>query len=401
MDLDVIESLQDLNYPLDEEGLRAAVAEGPLSPQYTECVEWMTKELKFLYCLDEHVNAITSSEDVPSFLMEITSFLKELGCEYKSLTEGKIQDRLQSQEDRLKLLDYLITELLGARIISNRNPASNNLKLVINETPTAACMKKMLIALKIPRPPDNVTSNMLFAKIKTKVEESSQKCISDPLFTGQLSEKQWKSLEKIQQELQQEYAIRRQMLLKRLDVTIQSFQWSERMKGRENEIATHFSEKRNLMTTKPNIKLSDLLAARHHLAILEKTSNSNVRKNTQSSVNKLIIGAVPDRGGRPADQQPPPPEMPSWAPRASGPPGGGGGGGGRGGGGGGRGGGNDRGPRVQGGWNSGDNYRGGGGGGHRGGGYQGNNYQGSGGYHGGRGGGGRGGSDRHGRDRRY
>lgn len=45
---------------------------------------------------------------------------------------------------------------------------------------------------------------------------------------------------------------------------------------------------------------------------MEKTSNATVRKNTRSEINKVIIGAVPDRGGRPYEQEPPPPEMPPW-----------------------------------------------------------------------------------------
>lgn len=48
-----------------------------------------------------------------------------LGCEYKSLTEGKVGERLQSTNDRLKLLDFLITELLAARILSAKKPSTN------------------------------------------------------------------------------------------------------------------------------------------------------------------------------------------------------------------------------------------------------------------------------------
>jgi len=59
----------------------------------------------------------------------------------------------------------------------------------------------------------------------------------------------------------------------------------------------------------------------------------------------LFIVKVPDRGGRPREQRPPAPEMPSWAKRK---PDGGAGGGHRGGGRGGASGG-----RVQGGWNQG------------------------------------------------
>lgn len=40
------------------------------------------------------------------------------------------------------------------------------------------------------------------------------------------------------------------------------------------------------------MSLSDFLAARTSLLQIEKTSNANVRKNTTSDVNKVIIGRV-------------------------------------------------------------------------------------------------------------
>ena len=46
------------------------------------------------------------------------------------------------------------------------------------------------------------------------------------MFTGVLTEKQWSNVENLQQQMQKEYKIRREMLLKRLDVTIQSFKVS-------------------------------------------------------------------------------------------------------------------------------------------------------------------------------
>uniref|UniRef100_A0A0B8RSM1 Protein FAM98A n=1 Tax=Lygus hesperus TaxID=30085 RepID=A0A0B8RSM1_LYGHE len=388
MDLDVLDGLKQLNYPLDENGLKKAVADGPLTLEYTKCVEWLSKEIKHFYNLDEHVNAISSPDDTFSFLLELSSFLKELGCLYKSLTEGNAEERLKTRNDRLKLLDFLINELFGARILSVRKPTTPNLKLTINESPTAANLKKMLMALSFPKPPANITAGVMFTKVNSKVQEISNVVVSPPLFTGKLTDSQWAMLEKVNKDLQEQYENRRKMLLKRLDVTIQSFQWSERMKGKENDIAEKYCSIRNNLTASTSVKLSDLIAARAHLAVLEKTSSASVRKNTQSSINKVIIGRVPDRGGRPEDQQPPPPEMPSWAPRAQGQPQGGGGYQGGGGRGGGRGGGGDRGGRVQGGWNQ------GGGGGYQGdrggGGYQGDR----GGYHGdrgGQGGGGRGG----------
>lgn len=57
--------------------------------------------------------------------------------------------------------------------------------------------------------------------VKSKAHPS---LIGKPLFTGELSDKQWKMLEQMQREMHAEYLMRRQMLIKRLDVTVQSFQ---------------------------------------------------------------------------------------------------------------------------------------------------------------------------------
>lgn len=69
-------------------------------------------------------------------------------------------------------------------------------------------------------------------------------------------------------------------------------QWSDKTKGKEELIEKIYSEKRRLLKVEPEIDLSDLLSARDDIAIIEKTSNSNVRKHTQSSINKVIIGQV-------------------------------------------------------------------------------------------------------------
>lgn len=91
-----------------------------------------------------------------------------------------------------------------------------------------------------------------------------------------------------------------------------------------------------MQTGETSTDLIALLAARESMAIIEKTSSANVRKNTQTDIQKHVMGRVPDRGGRAYEHAPPPPEMPSWQQRSGV---GKGGGGGRGGGGGQRGGG--------------------------------------------------------------
>ncbi|KAG8278216.1 Protein fam98a [Homalodisca vitripennis] len=305
---------------INSEKLESAIAEGPKSVEYTRLVEWLSKELKFLCSLDEHVNAITSADDSSSFLLEVSSFLKELGCQYTILTEGNVNQRLQTRGNRLLLLDFLLSELQAARMVrSNKPDPSSNMEVTLQESSTAADLKNLLIALTFPKPPANITPEILFGKVLVKMKEITGKVtparVGKPIFTGVLSDKQWHQIQELQTELHKEYRMRREMLLKRLDVTIQSFQWSERLKNQQDRVVAVYGSKRNAMKVEPNVDLADLLAARDDLAILEKTSNASVRKNTQSSINKVMIGMVPDRGGRPSEQQAPPPEMPSWQQR--------------------------------------------------------------------------------------
>ena len=66
-----------------------------------------------------------------------------------------------------------------------------------------------------------------------QLKELISKCpeaISCPLLKARLSEKQWEAVMLVNHALRQEYECRRQMLLQRLDVTILSFQWSDRVK---------------------------------------------------------------------------------------------------------------------------------------------------------------------------
>lgn len=52
-------------------------------------------------------------------------------CPYKALTHGHVSDRLQTVSDRLLLIDYLISELMGARILQEKRPGKKiELKLV-------------------------------------------------------------------------------------------------------------------------------------------------------------------------------------------------------------------------------------------------------------------------------
>lgn len=88
-------------------------------------------------------------------------------------------------------------------------------------------MKNILVTLKFQKPPDNISPELLFSKLETKLSETLKTVSTDhlgkPLIDVELSAKQWEELNKLQEAMHKEYIIRRDMLLKRLDVTVQSF----------------------------------------------------------------------------------------------------------------------------------------------------------------------------------
>lgn len=121
-----------------------------------------------------------------------------------------------------------------------------------SESPAAAALKSIVTTLKIGKPPSNIPVNVMFEKINSRLTEVLQKCgkyttissetfhhrhirsiihlgpshLGQPLFNPDkpLKAKQWERLELLRNELDNEYDLRRQMLITRLDVTIQSFQ---------------------------------------------------------------------------------------------------------------------------------------------------------------------------------
>ncbi|XP_028160680.1 protein FAM98A-like [Ostrinia furnacalis] len=502
MENDILDSLTDLGYdgPLsDEVAFSKALDGGPKSLEFTKLVHILAEELKKLLQLEETVNMMTSVDESSSFLLELSSFLKELGCPYKKLVVGHMSARLQSKEDRLLLLDYLVSELMAARmqrVDCPKEKSTSGMDIIVQESPTAKNLKDILIALKFNKPPPNITPEVLFAKLEAKLKDTIQKDVlsetpkqassskkpaeelgnnsnltTDPVTreildimetiknirtkfqsctsmfdkiiclitardtqvpTSVHHDSPRKLPSYIKKLIRQKNALRnREQKLPRGDLKRQlrslvnkiqacirslityhqdkiwndklakvdnansdlwrltrSFQsnssiipplkrpngtlatsaveqanelalafnsnmcltkdwcsdkvienkvlasmnvldshkdnvlqypWSDRLKTKKDVIQSTYRPKREQLKVKPDVRLSDFLAARTSLLQVEKTSSVSVRKNTRSDVNKVVIGQVPDRGGRPNEQQPPPPEMPSWQQRTAGP----------------------------------------------------------------------------------
>ncbi|XP_038641911.1 protein FAM98B-like [Scyliorhinus canicula] len=176
-------------------------------------------------------------------------------------------------------------------------------------------------------PTPDVPVSQLFRDLETKIRDVrsglGQDGVGKPLLSRTLEPDQWEHLKEIHRAMCVEYGCRRQMLISRLDVTVQSFHWSEGAKKHGTVMGQLYQPLRQVLCASSGVTLAHLLSAREDLSVITKTTSASSREKTACPVNKVLMGPVPDRGGRPGEIEAP---MPSWGDRRSGSGGGGGGG---------------------------------------------------------------------------
>ncbi|XP_014883501.1 protein FAM98B [Poecilia latipinna] len=354
MESDILDSLEQLGYdgPLLEEKELLRAADGGLSsPEYVDLCRWLASGLKPLCGLEESITS--GPDDMDSLQVEMSGLLKELCCPFEGALSGILRGSTRSTKDHLKFVLFLSSELQAAQILSGRRDSEKRQ----DESPVQRELSAICETLKLPEPGGREAAEV-FSQVKNKVEHLLQDLpkgfVGSPVFQKSLSSEQWEKLHGINTVLSSEYECRRRMLIKRLDVTVQSFGWSDRAKVKVDSMARAYQPKRHSLKPQSSVDVAELLAAREDICNVVKTSSGSSRANTACAVNKVLMGRVPDRGGRPSEIDAPPPEMPPWQKRQDG----GGGWGGRGGGGGGGGGGWSQGGR--GGWGGGGGWKGGG-----------------------------------------
>ncbi|XP_072314067.1 protein FAM98B isoform X2 [Eucyclogobius newberryi] len=364
MENDILDSLEQLGYsgPLLQDGALLGAAEAGLgSSQLLELCVWLCSRLKELCGLEE---SITSGPEEESLRLELSGLLKELHCPCERLLSGLLRGTTSSK-DCLTCVLFLCSELQAAQVLSSRGSSEKLPGAGPECEDVRSICETLQLSLRPGEGPDELLCH-IHDKVEAVLKELPGGSCGAPVLKGSLSSEQWASVQQVNQALSSEYECRRRMLIKRLDVTIQSFGWSDRAKLKVDSMARAYQDKRHSLRLRCSVGVAELLAAREDLCNVVKTSSGSSREKTSCAVNKVLMGRVPDRGGRPSEIQAPPPEMPPWQKRQDGGGWGGGGnwrgrgGGGRGGGGGGGGGGG------RGGWNQG--HRGyGGHGGHGGG----------------------------------
>ncbi|XP_032357706.1 protein FAM98B [Etheostoma spectabile] len=124
--------------------------------------------------------------------------------------------------------------------------------------------------------------------------------MTNPLLNTSLSSEQWVQVKKINQVLSADYQCRRQMMIKRFQVTLESFAWGEKQKERSEALAT--VPPLSSLIGSCRVSPSLLIAIREDQSFIEP-----IMAGKSTSVYKMLMGSVPDRGGRPGEIEPPMP----------------------------------------------------------------------------------------------
>lgn len=125
------------------------------------------------------------------------------------------------------------------------------------------------------------------------------------LSAGQHGTIFWEDLSKFNDLLKQDYTNRRQMLLERLDRTVESFKWKQ-SNDKKQKINQLYDKIKANLKSEPEVTLSHLLATKSKdcdrllNGVVSSARSSQTIKQGDSHVElrKVIISEVPDRGGR-------------------------------------------------------------------------------------------------------
>lgn len=107
---------------LEVEKLQQALKLGAKSPDFTSLVAWFAEQLVTFIDIDETVHATTSADDASSFLLELSFFLKEIGCVNEKLMTGNVNQRLANESDRAILIEFLAAELMCCKLLEVKCP---------------------------------------------------------------------------------------------------------------------------------------------------------------------------------------------------------------------------------------------------------------------------------------
>ncbi|XP_039710918.1 protein FAM98C isoform X6 [Pteropus medius] len=288
---------------LGYEGFPVVAALGPSCLDFRALCAQLAAELASLGALErekEEVAEALSAGDGPGaeeeFLRQLPGLLRGLHCPDRALCSGDCAAALREPGACLRLLRFLCTELQAARLLlllPQLDPSPAAPPPGGEGAEEGAGMVQELVltlqALGLPRPPLATPASQLLRELHAK-----------------------EMLEHLCQSLQSQYYSRRCLLLKRLDLTTSAFHWSDRAEAQGEAMKAVLTPIREALTPESDVSIAHVLAARADLSRLVPATSKATRQGTCCAINKVLMGNVPDRGGRPDELEAP---MPSWQSR--------------------------------------------------------------------------------------
>lgn len=200
---------------------------------------------------------------------------------------------------RLSVLNFLCSTLRSHRILSMRRarskppPASRDAAL-------AAAVSLLQAALPHPQrsAPETaphlaalINSLRLAAEKRLATLGGPEKAMGTLLLDGEAVERRTDKCEKVRGDLVREHRLRKEMLLHRLDVTVQAFARGE--KASKAAFEALLERVRREAAEEGDVSLFEVVAAREWALRTERTSEEEGK-----GVKSVVMGSVPDRGGR-------------------------------------------------------------------------------------------------------
>jgi hypothetical protein len=213
---------------------------------------------------------------------------------------------------RLDALDAILSFLEAASLLatasSSRSASSETAELDSSADGNVRNVTEELrVAARILGAEEHPTASETLDSLETKVNEALNdapeghldRILGDDCASA-LSQHDRQALQRVDDALCNEYAVRREMLIRRAEVTTASFLWSPRVRGtRQDGVRKEIDKSIAQMSCTPHVGADDAFDARNGaLAFAARRTSTGDADTLHSAVKSVRIGAVPDRGGR-------------------------------------------------------------------------------------------------------
>ena len=117
------------------------------------------------------------------------------------------------------------------------------------------------------KPPANIPPQKLFGGICGKIDnllngKEISTVIDAPVVKGTITPMHCDKMEKLAKIMMADYTARKNMLITRLNVTLQSFIWAGRGKEKKNEVLALSNQLMNKLSKESSVSIASVLAAR-------------------------------------------------------------------------------------------------------------------------------------------